>query len=116
MDTVFVVAERGALNDPKVCSRFALVNQPYINQFPPQVYLGATFANPVDGMFSFFPTLPVHGNSPQPFARPVLNLPNYINPGLMMHHKISKVMNISSLWLSIVQQVHRAGLLQGLKA
>jgi hypothetical protein len=116
LDTVFVVEERVALDDPKVCSKFLWANKPFLNQFPNQVYLGATFANPVNGMFSFFPTLPVHGNDPQPFPLPILTLPNYINPALMMHHKISKSCNVAALWMNIVDQVNRANLLLGLKS
>jgi hypothetical protein len=49
LDTVFVVAERVKLDDHNVCDKFLIVNQ-----FPDQIYLGATIANPVYGMFSFF--------------------------------------------------------------
>lgn len=122
LDTVFVVAERVKLDDPKVCQKFLVVNQPFLNQFPGQVYLGATFTHPVDGMFSFFPALPTFGNIPQPFSRPILGptlnlkLQNLINPALMMHHKISKINNSFDVWQSIVLQVTTAGLFCGLKA
>lgn len=116
LDTVFVVSERVPLNDLKVCSKFLWVNKPFFNQFPDQVYLGATFANPVNGMFSFFPALPVKNNTPQPFSRPVINLPNYINHNLMMHHKIKNTNNIESIWLDLVWQISNIGLSLGLNS
>lgn len=81
-----------------------------------RLYRGATPADPVDGMFSFFPALPAGADIG--FPRPPINLPpRYFNPrswqapkGLRHERSVDE---LHGLWSSLVQQVRESGLVLG---
>ena len=84
-----------------------------------RLYRGATFDDPVDGMFSFFPAVPAGGDSG--FRRPVIDLPGeYFNPrswqapkGLGRNRTDGELRRI---WDSLVCQVRDNGLVLGTSA
>ena len=81
-----------------------------------RLYRGATPDDPVDGMFSFFPAKPAGGEAG--FPRPVINLPReYFNPRLSMNIKgVRRERSrdqLRSIWMDLVAQVRRAGLMLG---
>ena len=84
-----------------------------------RLYRGATPADPVEGMFSFFPAMPSDGDVG--FPRPVVDLPGeYFNPGSWQAQKGLR-RNCTSdelreIWGSLADQVRRAGLLLGTHA
>ena len=81
-----------------------------------RLYRGATPADPVDGMYSFFPALPAGADIG--FSRPPVDLPGrYFNPrswqapkGLRHEGSIDE---LRSLWSSLVEQVREQGLVLG---
>lgn len=83
-----------------------------------RLYLGATPANPVNNMFSFFPAMPAGGTDG--FRRPCIDLPEYpryFNPD---HHRGAKgqrediaPQDLSGLWRRLVEQVRATGLVLG---
>ncbi|MFR9797120.1 hypothetical protein ACL02U_14605 [Streptomyces sp. MS06] len=90
LDTVFVVADGRpfSLGDPD-----CLADEPFVQRVVVEplrsgaggqqrkytLFDGAMYDEPVEGMYSFVPGLPVDGE-PQRFARPVIELPGFINP------------------------------------
>jgi hypothetical protein len=77
------------------------------------LYRGATFQEPVHGMYSFVPALPITGDDPPRFPRPVIHLPGLINPeawqtvrGPTNPRAISEVRDA---WHRVRQQILDAG-------
>jgi hypothetical protein len=69
-------------------------------------YVGATAADPVNGMFSFVPCRP-DGISPG-FPRPPIDLNRFVRPGLAMQARTSESLEparINGLWHDVVDQV-----------
>ncbi len=79
-------------------------------------YRGATYDEPVDGMFSFFPCVPAE--TERPFARPRIELPPaHFTPslaqgakGYSLHAVPLDQSTLETLWRSIVEQVLGQGL------
>lgn len=82
-----------------------------------RLYRGATPDDPIDGMFSFFPTSFASGNVG--FERPSIELPDsYFKPKLAQNYKKTDLPpdTLNELWQSIAEQVLDAGLLLGTHA
>ena len=84
-----------------------------------RLYMGVAPDDPVEGMFSFFPALPAHGDAG--FPRPLIDLPGeYFNPGSWQAPKgLRRERNseeLRLLWKSLVAQVREAGLVLGTHA
>ena len=80
-----------------------------------RLYFGATYGDPVDGMFSFVPSMQ-SGASPNGFARPVINLPGIVTPGLVRNYRRelkSSLADVAELWNRVVEQVESQGLSLG---
>ena len=81
-----------------------------------RLYRGATPDDPVEGMFSFFPAMPAHGDTG--FPRPLIDLPKeYFNPKSWQAPKGLRREctreELRQLWQSVAAQVHEAGLVLG---
>lgn len=129
LDTVFIV-DQGADYQPahykvalagQVPSVYEDVTLSRIAE-PPGVtlrlYTGATHAQQIHHMFSFFPCLPAH-SVPGAFARPTITIPDVITPTLCQGKKITVQSDVSSaadLWREIVSQVSAQGLDLGIHA
>lgn len=93
-----------------------LLDNPDAREF--RLYLGATPTNPVCGMYSFFPAVPAgrHSGFPRP---PIIGI-EHINPRnwrTPKGHGQDRTLNeLRSLWNSLVEQVHKAGLILGTHA
>ena len=77
-----------------------------------RLYIGATPANPVDGMYSFVPCRPAAG-SRSGFPRPAIELDGFIKPDLRMQAGSSEPQELSvvpALWRQVAGQVLEAGL------
>ncbi len=83
-----------------------------------RLYRGAIPADPVHGMFSFFPAMPAGGD--EGFPRPGVELPqSYFNRRVRQGHKQScdlAEQELVQLWESLAAQVHDAGLVLGTRA
>ena len=85
-------------------------------------YRGATYDEPVDGMFSFFPCVPAEIENP--FPRPRIELPPaHFTPslaqgvkGCYLHAAPLDESTLETLWRSIVEQVLGQGLFLGVAA
>ena len=131
IDTVFVAADsqdysapeaRRVLADAAPEAFLAVTGGPMVDskdQASFRLYKGATPDDPVDGMFSFFPAMPAHGDAG--FRRPLIDLRReYFNPRNSRAQKGLR-RNCTSeelrrLWKSLVTQVRGAGLLVGTHA
>ena len=137
MDTVFVVGDyidhtvkdyeqllQGLV--PK-CYWDVTLGPMYRGSSPPEggvrrLYLGATYDAPIDGMFSFFPSLPAAQDTP--FALPHLALPpdcfrTRLGRGAKGYGLGAEPLAASAvkvLWDSIVEQVVQQGLFLGVHA
>ena len=83
-----------------------------------RLYLGATFANPVAGMFSYFPCVTGDGIG-RGFARPAICLPEVITPTMTQNKRLNPrqcVDEIIPLWDEVVRQVTARGLALGIQA
>lgn len=72
-----------------------------------RLYFGATYQNPVDGMFSFVPCLPYEPNT-NGFARPVIKIEGATRDNLTQVYKLTPktdLHGIKRLWDEVVQQV-----------
>lgn len=84
-------------------------------------YTGATYTEPLDGMFSFFPAVPANDH-PHGFARPMLEpvgaLEGLISPRHPQGIKATSVSGreVQGAWLEIVRQVRAQGLVLGTHA
>jgi hypothetical protein len=80
-----------------------------------RLYFGATPQKPVDGMYSFFPCLPLE-KAPSGFARPTITLPGLITPHLTQGRKTTPITGSAhgvELWADVKAQVERQGLSLG---
>ena len=75
-----------------------------------RLYVGATFDNPINGMFSFFPCLPHRDRINQGFSRPVIEIPNVISDLKNQGYKLTRNGNLRQLWQHTKNQVKQAGL------
>jgi len=85
------------------------------------LYVGATYQEQVDGMFSFFPSKPKPQGNSVGFFRPAIQLPkSYFNPNLAMTAKGAKSelprKTVKELWLDVKQQILEQGLCLGIGA
>ncbi len=82
-----------------------------------RLYFGATPEDPVDGMFSFFPCLPLEAE-PRRFPRPQIQLSGIVNPRLCQNRKHTLVPpgNAKQTWDEVVRQVREQGRLLGARA
>jgi hypothetical protein len=85
------------------------------------LYTGATYDEPYDGMFSFFPCIPTPQESLSGFSRPALRLPpDYFDPGLRQGAGGANVElprnKVKELWLDVKKQVLSRGLYLGISA
>jgi hypothetical protein len=83
-----------------------------------RLYFGASYQNPVEGMFSFFPCLPLQQSS-QGFARPVITLLGAVTDNLYQSKKINRqksTNDVTVLWDKVVAQVQKQGLALGVYA
>jgi hypothetical protein len=79
------------------------------------LYEAATWDDPIDGMFSFFPCL-TGGDG---FPRPEIDLPEYVSPGLMMNIQVSEELSrneVKRVWSNVASQVINQGLQLGVQA
>jgi hypothetical protein len=77
-----------------------------------RLYRAAMYSNPLNGMFSFVPALPLD-ESEFGFARPAISLPGVVTPGLMMGAKRTRDLTLDQLrglWDEVVAQVLAQGL------
>lgn len=128
LDTVFVVAD-GVLHDSsdwpaalegRISETYTDVTlrPTYQTVWPHKLrlYVAATRASRVEGMFSFTPCLPA-GVGGEGFPRPTISLPGVITPGLMMGAKATRDVGLSdtaALWETVVAQVLEQDLALGL--
>ena len=127
LDTVLVVADsltyrapeaRQVLADPVPEAFLTVTGGPIGDNEAAsfRLYMGAAPDDPVEGMFSFFPALPAHGDAG--FPRPLIDLPGeYFNPRSWQAPKgLRREPNseeLRVLWKSLVAQVREAGLVLG---
>lgn len=78
---------------------------------PHRLYVGATPANPVNGMFSFVPCRPGSGRDVR-FARPAIELNGWIDRNLRMQARMSERPDheIVAAWADVVAAVQTAGI------
>jgi len=72
-----------------------------------RLYFGATYEKPVEGMFSFFPAMKLD-DSPQGFARPIIQNSRAITDNLKQGYKLTKLKTIDQsreLWENVIKQV-----------
>jgi hypothetical protein len=78
------------------------------------LYCGASLDDPVHGMYSFVPALPVVGDDPPRFPRPLIRLDGLINPASWQSTRGSlqpmPVARVRDAWESVRAQVLAAGL------
>jgi hypothetical protein len=83
-----------------------------------RLYSGATYEEPVAGMFSFFPCLPSEASG-RGFERPTIRIPGVItdvhNQGKKLNPQASTA-DVKKLWDEVVRQVTGQGLLLGVGA
>ena len=83
-----------------------------------RLYWGATIADPVDGMFSFFPCMPAK-TSPNGFARPVIINQAVITAVLRQGKRLNRGImqcEVAQYWKDVCAQVESAGLWLGVYA
>ena len=128
VDTVFVVADYVDPADTDYeeapqCFRDAVLST-YgdAGSYDGRWYRGATYDEPVDGMFSFFPCVPAEIETP--FARPCIELPSaHFTPtlaqgvkGCALHAAPLDKSKLMELWRCIADQVLGQGLFLGVAA
>ena len=120
LDTVFVVkqAEPYVPHDPpdtdeafRVCTIDSVITDGR-GDYPFTLYHGATFDEPVAGMFSFVPCRDAARTDAR-FARPVVSLPGHINPASAQSPsgatRPQTVEQAFERWRSVCEQVFQAG-------
>jgi len=87
-----------------------------------RLYFGASYENPVEGMFSFFPCLPFEGE-PRGFRRPIINIADSVSGKPVIdgaqntgkrYTELSKLETIKLLWDRVVKQVTEQSLYLGI--
>lgn len=81
------------------------------------LYQGATVSNPVHGMFSFVPCLPIEDVTTRGFPRPAIDLGEFTTSKNLQNFKTTAadLDAIAKAWQSLVEQVRAAGLCLGLQ-
>jgi hypothetical protein len=84
------------------------------DEFPFNLYTGATVTDPMHGMFSFVPCMPSTAEA-RGFRRPFVNLDGITTRNLAQGYRATRldIEAISDAWHSVVEQVHDAGLCLG---
>jgi hypothetical protein len=80
-----------------------------------RLYFGATYENPLNGMFSFFPCLP-YEDGEEGFARPRVRITNGITDNLPQFFKLTPQQSVHwvrALWDDVKKQVEEQGLKLG---
>ncbi len=86
-----------------------------------RLYIGATYDEPINGMFSFFPCLPLESGN-KGFARPIINDLRFIRPRLKQKffadHPHLNQNQVRDFWQSVKEQVLnlKKGLWLGIQA
>lgn len=75
-----------------------------------RLYVGATFDNPINEMFSFFPCIPYSNKVDQCFSRPIIEIPNVISDLKSQGYKLTRNGNLQQLWQQTKNQVEQVGL------
>ncbi|MGC1244830.1 MAG: hypothetical protein WA865_01350, partial [Spirulinaceae cyanobacterium] len=75
-----------------------------------RLYVGATFDNPINGMFSFFPCLPYSDGINKGFSRPIIEISSVISGLKNQGYKLTRNCNSKQLWQETKSQVEQAGL------
>jgi hypothetical protein len=131
LDTVFVVdhwtdhavADYERLRDAVSDTYWRATLEPWYSGSVPggqsfRLYYGATFENPVNGMFSFFPASSSERH-PNGFARPEIRLRGYVTPTLTQGKRLNRGVTsreVKAGWESVVRQVREQGLALGVHA
>lgn len=117
LDTVFVVAsyedftpEKGtALNTPLPLGYGAITLDRVRQHLSYRLYRGATFAQPLHGMYSFFPCRPA-ACCPDGFPRPTIQTPQFITDTLAQGRRLNpqnSIDDVSRQWQDVRDQVMR---------
>lgn len=80
-----------------------------------RLYFGATYENPLNGMFSFFPCLP-YEDGKEGFARPSVRITDIISDKLPQFFKLNpqkSLDKVRALWSDVKKQVEEQGLKLG---
>jgi hypothetical protein len=83
-----------------------------------RLYFGATYDEPVHGMYSYFPCRP-YDTCSRGFARPKISMPGRITDNLYQGKRYSEQPNLDSmrsLWENVAEQVREQGLALGVYA
>lgn len=83
-----------------------------------RLYFAATPTNPINGLYSFFPCLPMD-EAPQGFARPTITLSDHITSHLTQGKKLTAIADdeqARELWAEVASQVEDQGLALGVEA
>ena len=83
-----------------------------------RLYFGVTCANPLQGMYSFFPCRPYDAKS-KGFGRPRISLPSVITDNLNQGKKLTEKRSLDEmklLWRRVAEQVIEQGLALGVYA
>jgi hypothetical protein len=75
-----------------------------------RLYVGATFDNPINEMFSFFSCLPYSDQINKGFSRPIIEIPNVISDLKNQGYKLTRNRNLQQLWQQTKNQVEQVGL------
>lgn len=125
LDTVFVVKDScpfSPVEPPetdeafRVCTIESLITTGYGATDPLTLYRGATYAAPINGMYSFVPCR--RANTAQArFPRPSISLPGYVNPSSTRAARGAKdprsAADVREQWENVCKQVLDAGCLLG---
>ena len=137
VDTVFVVADhvdwnlsnyREKLKDIVPPEYFHATLDPIAHEMkvrdlsPSQsfrLYIGATHAQPCEGMFSFFPCLPARQGRERGFARPAVRRPGIVTDNLTQGQRMNPqpdLAAVQALWKDVARQILDQGLQLGVHA
>ena len=101
----------------KVCTADSIATAPEHPSLSFTLYQGATFDDPVDGMFSFVPARQADDSDPR-FARPPIQFDGLINPASTRRARGSNVCRplseLKHAWDLVREQVLDAGLVLGI--
>lgn len=98
----------------KTCTAHSIMTKEEDRNLPLSLYRGATFDDPVEGMFSFVPARRADADDPR-FARPQVEMPGLINPSNSRaawgSRRALTVERVREAWESLRDQVLAADLL-----
>jgi len=133
LDTVLVVGERWIDHSRQTLDRLdgqitdgyreVTIDRWYAGGVPDdrthRLYFGATFDDPIEDMFSFFPCRPLADGDTRCPARPEIRLPGGITPTQTQKYKLTRLAarsQAADIWREVVRQVLAAGLRLGIAA